>query len=216
MKLTSQLLLGGLAAFILTVPLMADEIYTYTGPEYDVCSGAYATSSPPTCNADYHLTITFELTSPLADGLSLYTTGDFTDSSPELVAGSWSFTDGTNTVNSSNLSSPSALELAVTTNGSGDIVDWVLGAGSSAVEFSSMGHIGPPSASSDYTYLAPFVAYGAGGSCAGCTVGSWVASSAVTPPSGVPEPGNLALVGIGLVGIGLVRRKMRQRNQPVA
>jgi hypothetical protein len=40
--------------------------------------------------------------------------------------------------------------------------------------------------------------------------------TAGSAPSSVPEPGNVALIALGLVGIGLVRRKLQQRNQPVA
>jgi hypothetical protein len=199
-------LLGGLAAFILTVPLMADEIYTYTGPEYDVCSGVYATAHTSTCASDHFLTISFELSSPLGTGL----VGDDIPAG-DLIA--WSFTDQTQTVSSTlgNLLTPSALEIDVTTNGSGAIIDWVLQASDSAAALESFGHISPPpgsSASTDVTYLALPLYENTGGQCFGCTVGTWVASTPGTP--GVPEPGNVALVGFGLVAIGVVRQRLQR------
>jgi hypothetical protein len=49
------------------------------------------------------------------------------------------------------------------------------------------------------------------------TVTDYSAEITVVPQtSTVPEPGNVALIGLGLVGIGLVRRKLQQGNQPVA
>ncbi len=200
-KSTIRFALGGLAAFILTLPAMADTTYTYTGPAYDFCSGAYG---GPGCSS-HNLTVTFDLTTALGDSLSGGSTGDLTASEPADIK-SWSFTDNTATVNAGNLFSPSSLELDVTTNGSGVITNWVLIAGSATAQLESFGNL---SAQSDYTYAA---VAGVGqspqiGSCVSCTGGSW---NVQTTTPGVPEPKNVMLIALGLITMAAVQRKLRR------
>jgi hypothetical protein len=193
--------LGGLAAFILTLPAMADTIYTYTGPAYSFCSGAYG---GPSCDT-HNLTVTFDLTTALGDGLLEATTGDISSNDPSEIK-SWSFTDNTATVNAGNLLSPAAFELDFSTNGSGVITNWVLQASSASAALESFGSL---AAQSDYTYA---VVGGFGqvpqiGSCVGCTGGSW---NVQTSTPGVPEPKNVILIALGLIAMAGVQRKLQR------
>jgi hypothetical protein len=206
MKLTSQLLLGGLAACILTLPLAADTTYTYTGSDYNYCPVGSPYAS--TCGSHF-MTITFVLADPLGDNLDEATTGDISANDPSDII-SWSFTDQSATISSAlgNLFSPASLEIDVSTDGSGAITDSVLQAGAATVQLEAFN-------SDDYTYSA---VDGVGENLLGwCVQGDctthWSVSSSSSP---VPEPGNVALIGLGLAAIGLVRRKLQQRNQPAA
>jgi hypothetical protein len=192
MKLTSNLLLGGLAAFILALPSMASSVYTYTytGNDFESSpSGPYTDSDS--------VTGSFTLSSALGDNL---VDAPFTPSS-------YSFTDGVQTFSST--SSPATEEtFEVSTNASGAIVAWSVSLGT-----------GPPDSDSVSTFTTEDVGmldegFGGEGFNLG-DAGTWaetVSSGGGTSP--VPEPGNVALIGLGLIGIGLVRRKFQQRNQP--
>ncbi len=205
MVLRLNMLLSGFAALILTVPLMADEIYTYTGPDYTTCTGSYQTAGCGTHNVK----VVMDLTSTLGDNLSGGSNGDLTTLSPDPVV-SWSFTDGAATISSAlgNLLAAPDLELDVTTNGSGTITNWVLIASSSTASIESFGNL---TSTFDVTYP---VVDGVGeapalGQYSGSPSGPWSASSST---STVPEPENLALIGIGLAAIGVARQRLQRRK----
>jgi PEP-CTERM motif len=186
MKLTSNLLLGGLAACLLTLPVMADEIYTYTGQDFQVATGVYSTSD--------FVSGSFTLASPLGDN-------EVDDSLTPL---SYSFSDGVQTITSA--SPPSDVTFDVSTDASGNIEGWFINLESPSPYFQistqttpNQEDLGVNGGSEGYNFLDE---------------GSWTMTS--SGPSAVPEPGNVALIGLGLVAIGLVRRKVQQRNQPVA
>jgi PEP-CTERM motif len=193
MKLTSNLLLGGLAAFILALPSMASSVYTYTytGNLFEAATGPYNTTSDAVDGS-------FTLSSPLGDDLS---DAPFTPSS-------YSFTDGVQTFSST--SSPATEEtFDVFTSATGAITAWTVSLA------------GPADANSVSTFTSEDVGmldegFDGEGFNLG-DAGTWAETvSSGGGGSPVPEPGNVALIGLGLVGIGLVRRKLQQRNQPVA
>jgi len=180
---STVLLLGGLAASILTLPLMASPVtYTYTGNDFETASGPYALTD--------FVSGFFTLASPLADNLVFGT----------ITPASYSFTDQLQTF--SNISPPPGVTFEVGTDASGDINKW-------SIDLQNgLNVVSTTSFSSDFGEMAS----GAGSNLG--NPGTWVMTGGGTSP--VPEPGNLALIGIGLVAIGLVRRKLQQRIQPAA
>lgn len=186
MKLPASKVWGGLAACILTLPLMASSVtYTYTGNDFETVIAPYTTSD--------FVSGSFTLTSPLADNMA----------ESAITPASYSFTDGVQTFSSA--APPAEVTFDVGTDASGNIDTWV-------IELNS----GPPSDdvvatssnSSDFGELGLFAL----GENIG-DPGTWVMSGGGGLP--VPEPGNVALIGLAVVGIGLVRRKLGRQNQPV-
>jgi PEP-CTERM motif len=125
MKLTPKILLGGLAALILTAPLMADVTYTYTGNPFESFGGLYG----PTDLVSGSFTVTSALG----------------DSSPEatITPNSYSFTDGIQTISST--SPPPEVTFEVGTGLTGAITSW-------DISFTSVGGniLSTDSASSDF------------------------------------------------------------------
>jgi PEP-CTERM motif len=196
MKLTSNILLGGLAACALALPSLASTVYkyTYTGNLFEAATGPYNTTTDAV-NGD------FTLSSALGDNLvNDVITADVT---------AYSFGDGVQTF-SSTLNPATEETFEVSTNSSGEITAWTVSVGSAAASDSvstfttedvgmlDEGFDGEGFNLSDAGTWAESVSSGGGG----------------TPA--VPEPGNMALIGLGLVGIGLVRHKLQRRNQPAA
>jgi len=195
MKVTSKLVLGGLAACMLALPSMASSVYTYTytGNLFESATSPYNTTTD-SVSGD------FTLSSPLGDNL--------VDAPITASVTSYSFTDGVQTFSSA--SSPAAEEtFDVSTSATGAITAWT-------VSLST----GPPDSNSVSTFTSEdegqldegFDGYGFNLGDAG----TWAETISSGGGSPVPEPGNVALIGVGLVGIGLVRRKLQQRTQPVA
>lgn len=174
------LLLGILATGVLT----ADPVtYTYTGQPFQFASGPYTTSD--------FVSGYFTVPTPLADG-SVF---DFTPTT-------YSFSDGVQTISSAN--SPRVLEFNGITDSSGHIYGWEIDLEIGNDQISTVSEFGD----TDY-YTDSAGAFGEGTNFAIIlpTPGSWVMSDDTSP---MPEPGNVAVIGLGLVGIELVRRKLQR------
>jgi hypothetical protein len=191
------------AGCILALPLAASTItYTYTGNDFTF-------AQPPTYSKSDSVSGYFTLASPLGDSLVDYS---FT---PTI----YSFTDGVQTF--TNASPPSTVTFAVDTDLSGNISEWYVflqnpdpGSTTSQTYTVETGYGSDVTAlTRDFGNVPVGQAEGQGGNS--FDQGSWKASSS-GGGSTVPEPSNVALVGLGLLGIGLVRRKMQQRSRAVA
>lgn len=177
MKLIPKILLSGLAALILTVPLMADVTYTYTGNPFQSFGGLYDSTD--------FVSGSFTVSSALADSLPEGT----------ITPNSYSFTDGVQTFNST--APPPEVTIEVGTDLTGAINSWDISFTSASGNILST-----DSASSDF---------GEAGASLGENVGDpggWVQSGSGTSP--VPEPGNLAFIGLGVAAIVASRRKFQQ------
>jgi hypothetical protein len=193
MKL-SRLGAGLTAVFVLIVPVMADEIYTYTGNPFTV------TSDPSGGFAGQSVDGSFTIGAPLGDDLTFA-------SSPTIgnvVPLSYSFTDGVNTF--TNLNSVSYFNFE--TNGSGVITEWFVSMSTDGLNTPGL------STQDDGSPSSPTIA-DQGNSAFGNTGGEnlndkgvWSASST----SAVPEPGNLMLVSLGLAAIAIVRQRSQGRR----
>lgn len=195
MKLTSNLLLSGLAACILTLPSMASPVYTYTytGNLFEAASSPYNMTTDAVDGS-------FSLSSPLGDNL--------VDDSITASISSYSFTDGVQTFSSS--SSPATEEtFEVSTSATGAIIAWSVSLG------------GPADANSVSTFTSEDVGeldegFDGYGDNIG-DPGTWAESvSSGGGGSPVPEPGSVSLIGLGLLAIGVIGRKSHKRNQPAA
>jgi hypothetical protein len=170
------------AAFILTMPLMADTVYTYTGNDFTEASSPFSTSD----------SITGEFT--VATALLPDTIYD------GLTPLSFSFTDDVNTATTSDLNGLPTFD--VTTGSTGNILSWyivydLLPAYATISTESDSGGV------TDLVYGSP-----SGDAFNDNDAGSW----AVSTTSTVPEPGNLMLVGLGLAAIGVVRHRLQRRG----
>lgn len=188
--MTLRKLLGGLAAaIVLTVPLAADTVYMYTGQDFTAL-----TDPPGSYTLDDFVSGEITLASPLGDNLSFSSSAD-----GNVIPVSFSFSDGVQTfTNSSGLTS---VDFNIETNASGQITEWFIslsdGPGTSTITTSDSGagvfdsgDQGDDSTGGDNLNKA----------------GTWTSSS----PSTVPEPENLALLGVAMVAIAVFHRKLRR------
>jgi PEP-CTERM motif len=186
----SRLGAGLTAVFVLIVPVMADEIYTYTGNPFTV------TSVPSGGFAGQSIDGSFTIAAALADDLTFAPSPTIGN----VIPLSYSFTDGVNTFTNLN----SVFYFNFETNGSGVITEWFASTSTGGLNTAGL------STQDDGSPMSPTIvdqgnsAFDNTGGQNENDKGVWSASSTST----VPEPGNLALVGLGLVAIGIVRRRL--------
>ena len=173
-----------LAAFFLTLPLMADTVYTYTGNDFTFVSGPFTTSDS--------ITGWFSVASPLGDSLS----------DPAVTLTGFSFSDGVNTDTSAQAQTDVPF-IQVTTGATGDITHWDV-----AFDFDSDLQIQTSNVFGDYSqtnFGSTNVADNSG------VPGTWAVSTTASGPS-APEPGTLVLFGTGLAALAMWRRRFRLRS----
>jgi hypothetical protein len=156
--------------------------YTYTGNDFQTATSPYTTSD--------FVSGFFTLASALGDNL--------VDDS--VTPASYSFSDGVQTITSA--SPPTDVTFEVSTDASGNISGWFINLESPSPFFQistettpNQEDFGVSSGGEGLNFFAE---------------GTWVMTGGGTSP--VPEPGNVAVIGLGLVGIGWVRRKVQQRR----
>ena len=180
MKMSRKILLGGLAALILTAPLMADVTYTYTGNDFEVASGfPYSTSD--------FVSGFFTVSSALGDSRP--------DSA--VTTTSYSFTDGVQTFYSSSPPAEVTIEVGTGLTGSINVWDINLSTGPPDDNYVSTDSVSTDGGSNGGAY-----AYNLG------DPGGWKQSGG--GGSTVPEPGYVGLLGIGLAAIVFVQRKLQR------
>jgi len=188
------------AIFILTMPLMAASIYTYTGNDFTTATGPVLTTSDS-------ITGSFTVATPLAanlDGVS-------------VTPVSFSFTDGadvfSNTSPNIGVCSCSPTFADISTDASGNIINW-------DISF-TLGELGSTSMTTVDANLgvirglviedsANFDNTGTDTASNSIDAGRWTTGTA----SAAPEPGSLVLLGMGLAGLaGAVRLRVRATNR---
>jgi len=178
------------AAFILTIPLMADATYTYTGNDFTAVSspgGGYTMSDS--------VTGSFTIASPLGDNLVAGGSGDITPTS-------YSFTDGVQTF--TNASPPNdGVDFQFSTNASGVITKWFVFLEGGGVQDNTIATDTETGSVADHGDQ-DFDQFG------GQNIsdpGTWSSSGA----SAAPEPGSLWMLGAGLAALaGAIRWKSRR------
>ena len=213
MKLAKKLGLSigvlGLVCAALPGSLRADEMYTYTGQDYNELGGTYTSGGP------YALSITFDTSLTLAQLASL----PDTDITADIT--SFTFSDGSanNIIDPGNSTS---FDFTITTDASSDITAYSITAlvtpldetGQFYQDFASFATTtGQEDFSQNYAEISDVeqgsTNYGKNESYANTNYedkGSWSAPASTTA---APEPGTLPLFGIGLIGVLLLaaRRK---------
>jgi hypothetical protein len=180
---------------LLSVPALADTTYTYTGNDFfsDGILGPYTTSDS--------VTGSFTVASPLPDN----------DPFPDVKFLSFSFTDGVQTITNSNAYFP---EIRIATDSSGNITSWLI----HLISIDNINDFIQTEAFVDQfhninvddegedpipsTLDPPGSGYNSG------DPGTWTSNIATQPPSLIPEPSTLTMLGTGMLGLaGLARRR---------
>jgi len=193
----NNLFSGLAAALLLTVPAMADVTYNYTGYDFNTFTGT-------DFNAGDSVTGSFTLTSALGDNLG--------GANIALSSVGFSFSDGVDTITNTTpgindcFCSPT---IDIWTNGSGQITNWEISL--------TAGELGSENITAENYYGgifagnviedSGFISAGEQASTSG-SAGEWNVGS----PATVPEPGNVALIGIGMLAMAAVRRKWQRRG----
>lgn len=190
-----RFLVAGLALVLpLSIKAQSDT-YTYTGSAFNFSTVNNSIQNPPgTVAAPYStsdsVTGTFTINGPI-DNLN---NAVFFDN------GAFSFTDGVQTLSSSN---GADLFAEISTDASGNITSYSIGAQSTTDlnDFITVGSFGSPGSFGKFDTGTEVVSAGTN------TFGSISAPVA----SATPEPSSLALLGSGLAGVAFnVRRRMRR------
>ncbi len=170
-------LLSVTVLFCLASTGRATTIYSYSGNTFTSVSGPYTTSMS--------LSGTITLAITLAPNVTSF------DASSAISA--YSFNDGVQTI--TDAAPPSLIELKVSTDGAGNIIDWAWQVG--LPSSSAIGTCGPSGAGAALNCSVipggDFASADLAGSAQNFAIGSW---------SLVPEPSTALLVALGLAGLG--------------
>ena len=181
---------------LLSAPLMADTIYTYTGNPF---AGVGGLAEVPYVSTDF-ISITFTVTNPLAANLLI----DNSKSS-NVTPTSYSSSDGVRTLDNGN-SGISVFNIE--TDGSGHIINWHLFLfpfpSPSSQDLIASEDQDQPGEMEDF---GDFSNIGSASGIIRNNPGTWTSSATSTSP--VPEPSTFTLLGTGILGLaGVARRKL--------
>jgi hypothetical protein len=191
------LIAGALLALELAIPAQADTIYTYTGNDYNQCAGTYCSGGP------YALSVTFDTT---LTGNSLDNLASFDITS---TITSFTFSDGSGLI--INKSNSSFDQAEISTNSSGNIVNWLVGACGSSCNIqmqtnwnSPFGFI--PGADFSETTASFNGSFGFRSD----DPETWVERTAV------PEPSTWAMMVLGFAGLGFAGYRASRKAVSIA
>lgn len=196
----------GLVCAALPGSLRADEMYTYTGQDYNECAGSYCSGGP------YALSITFDTSLTLAELASLPST----DITSDITSFTFSDGSGNNIIDPGNSTS---FDFTITTDASSDITAYSIAALVTPLDetgqfYEDFASFSTATGQEDFSWNYPEIAdspqnignYGKNESNDNEFEGTWSPPASTTA---VPEPSTLPLFGIGLIGVLLLaaRRK---------
>jgi hypothetical protein len=162
----------------------ADVVYTYTGKDYTTVSpqGIYTTLD------QLIITLTYAAAIPA-------------NTTRVSVPITWTFNDGVNELTQQNTI---GIQLALTTDGTGDIVDWIVGTEAPASAPLNM------SSDNNQANFTDYVNYDNGASYAFAVApGQWTVADATA----MPEPSSFALSALALTALGWIRTRRSFRTR---